>query len=86
MEKELQKKKKTLSGVVVSDKMTGSVSVLVNRFVKHQKYQKFFKISKKYIADDPENKYKEGDKVLIQSIRPLSKRKSFKVLGLNEVK
>lgn len=84
MEKKIQKK--TLNGVVVSDKMTGSVCVLVNRFVKHPKYQKFFKISKRYIANDPEDKYKEGDKVLIQSTRPISKKKSFKVLGLNEVK
>ena len=75
-------KKAALVGVVVSDKMDKTVVVSVSRFVKHPKYGKFYKISKKYKAHDAENKFKVGDKVEIVSTRPLSKDKSFKVLGL----
>ncbi len=80
MEKEIKKNKKILSGVVVSDKMDKTVNVLVNRFVKHPKYGKYMKISKKYKAHDEENKYKEGDKVNIEETRPISKDKTFKVV------
>ena len=68
-------------GVVVSDKMAKTVTVLVNRFVKHPKYGKFMKITKKYKAHDENNTYKEGDTVIIEECRPLSKDKSFKVVG-----
>ncbi len=74
-------KKKTLHGVVVSDKMQKTVIVLVHRFVKHQKYGKYIKQSKKYKAHDEENAYKTGDKVSIEETRPISKDKSFKVAG-----
>ncbi len=80
MEKEIEKNKKVLSGVIVSDKMDKTVTVLVNRFVKHPKYGKFMKISKKYKAHDEENKYKEGDKVQIEETNPISKDKTFKVI------
>lgn len=80
MEKEIEKNKKVLSGVVVSDKMDKTVTVLVNRFVKHPKYGKFMKISKKYKAHDEENEYKEGDKVQIEETNPISKDKTFKVI------
>ena len=73
--------KKQLSGTVVSDKMMKTVTVLVNRFVKHPKYGKFMNISKKYKAHDEGNTYKEGDKVVIEECRPISKDKSFKVIG-----
>lgn len=55
--------RKQLSGTVVSDKMMKTVTVLVNRFVKHPKYGKFMNISKKYKAHDEEGVYKEGDKI-----------------------
>ena len=73
--------RKQLSGTVVSDKMMKTVTVLVNRFVKHPKYGKFMNISKKYKAHDEEGVYKEGDKVVIEECRPISKDKSFKVIG-----
>lgn len=73
--------RKQLSGTVVSDKMTKTVTVLVNRFVKHAKYGKFMNISKKYKAHDEEGTYKMGDKVTIEECRPISKDKSFKVIG-----
>ncbi len=80
MEKEIEKNKKVLSGVVVSDKMDKTITVLVNRFVKHPKYGKFMKISKKYKAHDEENEHKEGDKVQIEETKPISKDKTFKVI------
>lgn len=73
--------RKQLSGTVVSDKMMKTVTVLVNRFVKHPKYGKFMNISKKYKAHDEEGTYKTGDKVTIEECRPISKDKSFKVIG-----
>jgi small subunit ribosomal protein S17 len=73
--------KKTLRGVVVSDKMQKTVVVEVNRFVKHPKYGKYMKQSKKYKAHDEENVYKTGDKVSIEETRPISKDKTFKVIG-----
>lgn len=80
MNKEINSKiKKTLRGVVVSDKMNKTVTVLVNRFVKHPKYGKYVKISKKYKAHDEDNAYKTGDKVEIIETRPISKDKSFVV-------
>ncbi|MBI5005374.1 MAG: 30S ribosomal protein S17 [Candidatus Lloydbacteria bacterium] len=71
---------KRLRGVVVSDKMDKTVVVLVNRFVKHPKYQKYIKQSKKYKAHDEANKHKVGDTVEIEETRPLSKDKHFRVL------
>jgi small subunit ribosomal protein S17 len=73
-------KKKTLKGIVVSDKMDKTVVVEVQRFVKHPRYEKYRKINKKYKAHDEENKYKEGDKIEIQEISPISKDKHFKVI------
>lgn len=73
--------RKVLKGVVVSDKMQKTVVVEVNRFVKHLKYGKFMKQSKKYKAHDEENVYKVGDNVSIEETAPISKDKSFKVIG-----
>ena len=73
--------KKKLTGTIVSDKMVKTVTVLVERFVKHPKYGKFMKISKKYKAHDESNTYHEGDKVVIEECRPISKDKAFTVVG-----
>lgn len=70
-----------LKGVVVSDKMDKTVVVSVSRFVKHPLYGKFYKVNKKYKAHDEENAYKVGDNVKIQSTRPISKDKNFKVVN-----
>ncbi len=74
-------KGKTLSGVVVSDKMQDTIVVAVTRFVKHPKYGKFIKRVKRYHAHDPGNTKKEGDKVEITECRPISKKKTFKVVA-----
>lgn len=71
--------KKTLQGVVVSDKMDKTVVVNVTRYVAHKKYGKYFKIDKRYKAHDENNIYKVGDKVVILETKPISKDKSFVV-------
>ncbi len=76
-----QTHRKVLKGVVTSDKMQKTVVVEVNRFVKHPKYGKYMKQSKKYKAHDEENIYKVGDNVSIEETRPISKDKTFKVVG-----
>jgi small subunit ribosomal protein S17 len=68
---------KVLSGVVVSDKMTDTVVVEVQRYFKHPKYGKFIKQSKKYKAHDVGNTKKIGDKVEIVESKPISKDKRF---------
>ncbi len=71
---------KTLKGTVVSDKMDKTVVVAVTRFVKHPKYQKFLKITKKFKAHDENNAHKAGEKIEIVQTRPISKDKHFKVV------
>ncbi len=73
--------KKTLRGEVMSDKMDKTVVVKVQRYVKHAKYGKFLKISKRYKAHDADNTYTTGDKVLIEETKPYSKDKTFRVVG-----
>ncbi|WP_022797778.1 30S ribosomal protein S17 [Thermus islandicus] len=76
--------KKVLTGVVVSDKMQKTVTVLVERQFPHPLYGKVIKRSKKYLAHDPEEQYKVGDVVEIVESRPISRRKRFRVLRLVE--
>jgi len=78
------KKIKTLTGTVVSAKMKDTVTVAVNRFVKHPKYKKYVVRTKKYLAHDPGNTKKEGERVTIVSTRPISKHKHFRILGSDE--
>jgi len=73
--------KKTLQGVVTSDKMQKTVVVSVTRFVKTPKYGKYVKSAKKYKAHDEGNDYRVGDKVTIEETKPISKDKTFKVVG-----
>ncbi len=68
---------KTLTGVVVSDKMKDTIVVKVQRFVKHPKYGKYVKIAKKFKAHDAGNEAKIGDKVTIRETKPISKTKNF---------
>jgi small subunit ribosomal protein S17 len=72
--------RKTLRGTVVSAKMQDTVVVAVNRYVKHPKYKKYMKITKRYHAHNPGNTAKEGDTVTIRSCRPLSKLKHFEIV------
>ncbi len=70
--------KKTLKGIVTSDKMTGTVSVRVETVKTHPKYGKRIKFHKKFLADNALGA-KTGQTVIIESVKPISKNKSFKV-------
>jgi len=72
--------KNQLIGKVVSDKMSKTVVVRVERLKKHPKYQKRYKISKNYKAHDESKEYKIGDIVIIEECRPISKDKKWKVI------
>jgi len=74
------KKRRTIIGTVVSDKMDKTVTVSVTRYVKHPKYGKYMRITKKYKSDDQQNTYKEGDRVVIEECAPISKEKRFRVM------
>ena len=76
--------KRTLIGRVVSDKMDKTVTVLVERRVKHPMYDKIIVRSSKYHAHNEGNAAKSGDLVEIQECRPLSKSKSWMVTKLLE--
>ncbi|NCN08000.1 30S ribosomal protein S17 [Candidatus Parcubacteria bacterium] len=80
MNKTQTTKAKVLSGTVVSDKMTDTVVVAVDRFEKHPKYGKFIKTRKKFKAHDVGNTKKIGDKVEIAETKPISKDKHFIVV------
>ncbi len=74
-------KHRTLKGVVMSDKMTKTVVVAVSRLIKHPKYKKYYKVTKRYKAHDEKGEYHTGDKVVIQETRPLSKEKRWIVIS-----
>lgn len=80
MTKETAKKRK-ITGVVVSDKMTKTRVVAVERLKKHPRYLKYYKVTTKFKAHDEENAYKKGDKVVIEETRPMSKEKRWKIVG-----
>ena len=73
--------KRVLTGTIVSDKTDKTVVVRVERRVKHPLYGKIIRRSKKYHAHDEANEYKEGETVRIEETRPISKLKTWTVLG-----
>jgi small subunit ribosomal protein S17 len=73
---------RTKQGVIVSDKMDKTVTVLIERKEKHPIYGKYIKRSTKVHAHDEDNSFKMGDNVKITETRPYSKTKSWKVVGL----
>lgn len=77
-------KLRTITGKVVSNKMDKTITVLVERVVKHPVYGKYIKRSTKMMAHDEQNVCQEGDMVAITSCRPLSKNKSFKLVQVLE--
>ena len=76
--------KRQLTGRVVSDKMKKTVTVLVERRMKHALYGKYITRSSKYHAHDEASEYKQGDLVLIEECRPLSRTKAWRVVQLVE--
>lgn len=78
--------KKIRSGVVVSNKMDKTISVLIERRIKHPKYKKYYTRSKKYMAHDAENSCNVGDLVKIMEMRKLSKNKTWRLVEIIERK
>lgn len=78
------KKVRTLTGKVVSDKMDKTVTVLIERRVKHPLYGKIVKRSTKLHAHDENNDCRIGDVVTIKETRPLSKSKTFTLVSIDE--
>lgn len=77
-------KRKTLSGVVSSDKMDKTIIVMVNRLVRHPVYKKYIRKRTKVKAHDEKNECHIGDKVLLVETRPLSKDKRWRVREILE--
>lgn len=71
-----------LKGTVTSNKMSKTVVVRVDRLKKHPKYQKYYRVSKKFKAHDEQGGYKVGDTVIIQETKPMSKEKRWRVAEL----
>jgi small subunit ribosomal protein S17 len=74
---------RTVTGTVVSTKMDKTVTVLVERRVKHPLYGKYIRQSRKIHAHDPENECQEGDLVTIEETRPISKSKAWKLRSID---
>ena len=76
--------KKTLIGLVASDKMDKTIVVEVTRRTQHPVYRKYIRRSKRYKAHDAENSCKVGDRVLIEECRPLSADKRWRLKEILE--
>ena len=74
---------RTASGTVVSNKMDKTITVLIERRIKHPLYGKYIKRSRKIHAHDPENQCQEGDMVTIEETRPISKTKAWKLSSVD---
>jgi small subunit ribosomal protein S17 len=72
--------RKTLQGIVVSDKMQKTIVVEVERIKEHPKYKRRFKVHKKFKAHDEKQEYHIGDVVVIEETKPMSKDKNWKVI------
>jgi len=85
-EKEAQadKQLRTLTGRVVSDKMDQTIAVAIPRVVKHPIYGKYLRRTTKVLVHDQDNTCKQGDKVAITECRPVSKRKSWRLVEVLE--
>jgi small subunit ribosomal protein S17 len=84
MEAQVRNLRKTRIGVVSSNKMDKTITISVERMVKHPMYGKFVKKTKKYHAHDENNECQEGDVVKIMETRPLSKSKRWRLVEIIE--
>ena len=78
------KLQRTLTGTVTSDKMDKSITVMIERRVKHPLYGKFIKRSTKLHVHDEANECSTGDTVTIEQCRPISKTKSWRLVSIVE--
>jgi len=75
-----------LKGIIVSDKMEKTRVVAVTRLKKHPRYKKIIKVTRRFKAHDEKNEYKEGEKVIIQGSKPISKDKCWVIIERIEEK
>ena len=81
---EEKKVQRTVNGRVVSAKMDKTVSVAIERRIKHPVYGKYIRLTTKVLAHDASNECKAGDRVAISECRPMSKNKSWSVVNVVE--
>ena len=81
---EEKKTQRTITGRVVSNKMDKTVSVAIERLIKHPVYGKYIRRTSKVMAHDAANECKTGDTVQISECRPISKNKSWSVVNVVE--
>jgi len=79
-----KKAQRTVVGRVVSNKMDKSVSVAIERLIKHPVYGKYIRRTSKVMAHDASNECNEGDRVVISECKPISKNKSWQVVNIIE--
>ncbi len=84
MSEEKNKAQRTIVGRVVSDKMDKTVSVAIERLIKHPVYGKYIRRTTKVLAHDAANECKSGDRVAISECRPISKNKAWAVVNVIE--
>ena len=84
MSEETNKAQRTIVGRVVSDKMDKTVSVAIERLIKHPVYGKYIRRTTKVLAHDAANECKSGDRVAISECRPISKNKAWAVVNVIE--
>ena len=81
---EEKKVQRTVTGRVVSNKMDKTVSVAIERLIKHPMYGKYIRRTTKVLAHDAANECKEGDRVAISECRPISKSKTWVLKSIDE--
>ncbi len=79
-QKEQRKNKRRLKGIIVSTKMKNTAVVEVEYLKFHPKYKKYYRRHKKFKAHNPDDQFKEGEKVIIEETRPLSKEKRWRII------
>ncbi len=75
---------RTLTGKVVSSKMEKTIAVEIERLIRHERYGKYIRRTTKLLAHDENREAREGDTVAITPCRPLSRRKSYKLVSVLE--
>ena len=81
---EVKKPSRALTGKVVSNKMEKTIAVEIERLIKHPRYGKYIRRTTKLLAHDENKEAREGDTVSIAPCRPLSRRKSYKLVSVLE--
>lgn len=74
--------RKSIIGKIISTKLDQTATVLVERIKSHPKYKKQYRISKKYLVQNPDNKFKLDQIVKIQETKPISKSKKFIITSI----